>query len=825
MAPKGAFQGAVSREDSDEELGEEDLPWEWIYSEPEGDSAKIANGDDAAPVTLNSPILPRKRGRPKKSEGKQQGASVKKRTIQGARLGNFECSIGDCVLLKAEGTSEAWVGLICDFRDAPDEEAEREEGTAQPLIKCANFMWFSSPKEIRNKDKKRGDYLPNELYITPTWDLNSLESINGKATIIGLEEYQQRYGSETSKKKTGREKWDGKTFLCRRGCNTRTASYTDEFGWSDLYSGTAEDILDLIEKVKTETRATRKRRPPMTETQQDFVPLPDTQDGEGPAPSTPRKKRKASVPATTTTTLEPTGSVPQTPKSGAKPTRSPRKYLPATPSSARRILVKRPLEFTPLGTRRLSPASAGCWSPFQQARRVLHASAVPAALPCREAEFEAVYTQLEAAIGAGSGLCIYISGIPGTGKTATVREVVAQLQGAVQADELDDFIFVEINGMKVPDPHQSYSLLWEALKGERVSATAALGLLEREFAHPSPRRVPCVVLMDELDQLVTANQSVMYNFFNWPQLRHSRLIVLAVANTMDLPERTLSNKIGSRLGLSRITFAGYTHEQLMRIIEARLAGLAPGLVEQDAIQFASRKVAAVSGDARRALDICRRAVEIAEAEAAAAVEQSRDENSLPPTPSKTPARQQQQQQHHQQQQKSKKGTVTIATIKAAINEATSNPLQRYLRTLPIALKVFLAAVLARVRRTGVADTTLGLVMDEAKRLVKTSDSVELKVHLLTRGGGRAAGALGVAGDGSETRARKAVVASRLDGGGMLPRVAGMGAAAVDLAKVGIITLETRRGERTARCRLAIGEDEVRLALKDDQEVRGMGFGA
>ncbi len=117
------------------------------------------------------------------------------------------------------------------------------------------------------------------------------------------------------------------------------------------------------------------------------------------------------------------------------------------------------------------------------------------------------------------------------------------------ATRLDDFIFVEINGMKITDPHQAYSLLWEALKGQRVSPTQALDLLEREFSNPSPRRVPCVVLMDELDQLVTKNQGVMYNFFNWPGLRHSRLIVLAVANTMDLPERTLSNKISSRLGL------------------------------------------------------------------------------------------------------------------------------------------------------------------------------------------------------------------------------------------------------------------------------------
>ena len=210
-------------------------------------------------------------------------------------------------------------------------------------------------------------------------------------------------------------------------------------------------------------------------------------------------------------------------------------------------MVKKALEFTPLGTRILSPSHTAS-SPFQIARIRLHVSSVPASLPCREEAFAEVYSHLEAAISDGSGSCIYISGTPGTGKTATVREVVCQLNAAVLADELDDFIFVEINGMKITDPHQSYSLLWEALRGERVSPTNALTLLEREFNNPSPRRVPCVVLMDELDQLVTKNQGVMYNFFNWPGLRHSRLIVLAVANTMDLPERTLSNKISSRLG-------------------------------------------------------------------------------------------------------------------------------------------------------------------------------------------------------------------------------------------------------------------------------------
>ena len=55
--------------------------------------------------------------------------------------------------------------------------------------------------------------------------------------------------------------------------------------------------------------------------------------------------------------------------------------------------------------------------------------------------------------------------------------------------------------------------------------------------------------MDELDQLMTTKQDVVYNFFNWPTLVKSKLIVLAVANTMDLPERVMTGRVRSRLGM------------------------------------------------------------------------------------------------------------------------------------------------------------------------------------------------------------------------------------------------------------------------------------
>lgn len=336
----------------------------------------------------------------------------------------------------------------------------------------------------------------------------------------------------------------GKVFICRRGCNTRTATYTDEFIWEEIYRGDG-DIEELVDRVKRETKATRRRRTAKDESPEREYTARDEGDDDVEQLRTPKKARTHDA------------LTPSKRRSASKP---------LTPSH-RKIMVKKRLEFTPLATRIISPSHHQA-SPYQLARSQLHVASVPTSLPCREAEFSLVYSHLEAAITDGSGSCIYISGTPGTGKTATVREVVSRLDEAVRSDELDDFIFVEINGMKITDPHQSYSLLWEALKGQRVSPSQALDLLEREFSNPSPRRVPCVVLMDELDQLVTKNQGVMYNFFNWPGLRHSRLIVLAVANTMDLPERTLSNKISSRLGKSTIPFRTALVTSLTQVSQA-----------------------------------------------------------------------------------------------------------------------------------------------------------------------------------------------------------------------------------------------------------------
>ena len=257
----------------------------------------------------------------------------------------------------------------------------------------------------------------------------------------------------------------------------------------------------------------------------------------------------------------------------------------------------------------------------------------------------------------------------------------------------------------------------------------------------------------------------------------------------------------SELGLARITFPGYTYPQLMKIIQSRLEDVPGNIVDPDAIQFASRKVAAVSGDARRVLDICRRAVEIAEAE-----------NVIQDTQSMTPSKRGRDTEPRPSRSGKGSGMVTIGTIKQAIGEATSTPLQLCLKTLPLSSKLFLAAFLARIRRSGLVEGVLGDIIEEANRLGKMADEATIGKFLLTE--------KIIAVDDSLTQAvhHKTRTLSQL-----APRVNAMGIAGLELMEAGIIGMETRKGERTGKVRLNVGEDEIKLALREDDEIRGLGF--
>ncbi|CAM8971527.1 unnamed protein product [Rhodiola kirilowii] len=316
---------------------------------------------------------------------------------------------------------------------------------------------------------------------------------------------------------------------------------------------------------------------------------------------------------------------------------------------------------------KIIPEHARCQkqSELERAKATLLLATLPKSLPCRNKEIEEITTFIKGGICDDQclGRCLYIHGVPGTGKTMSVLTVMRNLKSEVEGGSINPYNFVEINGLKLATPENIYRVIYEALTGHRVSWKKALQRLNERFSEgfnskKKDNKRPCILLIDELDLLVTRNQSVLYNILDWPTKPNSKLIVIGIANTMDLPEKLLppasSNHFNPAHGINAF--------------------------ETQAIEFASRKVAAISGDARRALEICRRAAELADYNA---TNQSADKISAV----------------------AGKALAGMKEVQAAIQEMFQAPHMQVMRSSSRLSKIFLAAMVYELYKTGVSETT------------------------------------------------------------------------------------------------------------------------
>lgn len=123
-----------------------------------------------------------------------------------------------------------------------------------------------------------------------------------------------------------------------------------------------------------------------------------------------------------------------------------------------------------------------------------------------------------------------------------------------------------------------------------------------------------MLVLDEIDQLENKKQSVLYTIFEWPSRQNSQIILIGIANALDLTDRVLP-RLQARCELKPklMHFSPYTKQQIITIFTERLkeAGVSH-IFTPVALQMLAGKVAAVSGDVRRALDIGRRVIELVE---------------------------------------------------------------------------------------------------------------------------------------------------------------------------------------------------------------------
>ncbi|RKO96918.1 hypothetical protein CAUPRSCDRAFT_3945, partial [Caulochytrium protostelioides] len=137
-----------------------------------------------------------------------------------------------------------------------------------------------------------------------------------------------------------------------------------------------------------------------------------------------------------------------------------------------------------------------------------------------------------------------------------------------------------------------------------------------------------LMVLDECDQLLTRSQDVLYKLFGWPHVPGARLVLIGIANALDMSERMLPRLKAKNAMPRHLHFRPYGSREIADIIRGRLMTLSPSarsarsttprgpsavpLMQDAAIEFCARKMAGL-GDLRRALDVARAASDASDA--------------------------------------------------------------------------------------------------------------------------------------------------------------------------------------------------------------------
>uniref|UniRef100_A0A336MA70 Cell division control protein n=1 Tax=Culicoides sonorensis TaxID=179676 RepID=A0A336MA70_CULSO len=243
---------------------------------------------------------------------------------------------------------------------------------------------------------------------------------------------------------------------------------------------------------------------------------------------------------------------------------------------------------------------------YQNARRAL-SNNENYNLPGRESELKHLQELLDSHLDGEKSGSLYISGQPGTGKTASLMKIM-------NTDKYKSRVkILYINCTSISSAGSIYKKISLEL-GLHPKGTTEKDHLKAIEDYLRSRHKMTMLVLDEIDQLSTNKQTVLYKIFEWPSWEQSKLILVGIANALDLTDRLLSRlQAKCELKPELIHFTPYSKAQIVEIFKSRLEeGGVLDLFPQTTLQLLAAKVASVSGDIRRALDIGRRVVQIAE---------------------------------------------------------------------------------------------------------------------------------------------------------------------------------------------------------------------
>ncbi|KAF2671468.1 cell division control protein Cdc6, partial [Microthyrium microscopicum] len=278
-------------------------------------------------------------------------------------------------------------------------------------------------------------------------------------------------------------------------------------------------------------------------------------------------------------------------------------------------------------------------SVYADARRLFRGSAQSAKVIGRENEKEELTTFISKRFKTKSSGCVYISGPPGTGKSALVTEILHELQ--------ETFIVQTsyCNCMSIKNVNDIYAKLFDDFGAADVLQGDETAGLKKIFHSKTQSHF---IILDEIDHLLDVDLDLLYQLFEWSLKKTSSLVLVGIANALDLTDRFLPRLKAKNLKPHLIPFMPYSVKEISSIITSKLNTLMPvnetepsthvPFIHPTAIQFLAKKVAAQTGDIRKAFAIALRAIDLIETETQTSLSKSAGEMSpsISPSPSKTP---------------------------------------------------------------------------------------------------------------------------------------------------------------------------------------------
>lgn len=257
------------------------------------------------------------------------------------------------------------------------------------------------------------------------------------------------------------------------------------------------------------------------------------------------------------------------------------------------------------------------------------------ALVGRENEAGLLSSFLESSISNHSCNSLYISGPPGTGKTAQTNLTLDWLskgsRGGTCTVAGSLVKIIRLNCMTVSKPdnvfHELYTAILDLTSNRKRLFDDFYGLLSSKSEYDS-----IVIFLDEMDYLITKDQQVLFQLFHCAShlkssVLQTKLVVVGISNALDLTDKFLPRLRSNGFNPETLQFLPYTSDQIKRVVTSKLnslsednkenanSGSSISLMHPSAIQMCCRKCASITGDLRKAFDICYKSIELVEQQA------------------------------------------------------------------------------------------------------------------------------------------------------------------------------------------------------------------